>query len=148
MFTVTAGPNAVTDAAGVALCHSTRQDKRACNAARRRAVKAVWRAALIRAGLSDGVTVKCAETGAVIPFGAGIDDRDGLADFGHYYADALDGAYCGCNAYPIEGKANRDNGDARQDVSGWTDVEHAAYAAAFRAEALAAMTATKRKRAV
>ena len=148
MFTVTAGPNVVTDAAGAALCHSTRQDKGACNAARRRAVKAVWHAALIRAGLSDGVTVKCAATGARIAFGAGMDERDGFADFGHYVSDAADGAYCGCNAFPIEGSNNRSNGDARQDVSAWTATEHAAMRAAYRVESLAAMTATKRKRAV
>lgn len=148
MFTVTPGPFAVVDADGNALCHSPRQDKRSSNAARRRQVKAVWHAALIRAGLSDGATVKCAATGARIPFGAGEDNRDGFADFAHVTADAVDGAFCGCNAVPVEGKVNRDNGDARQAFTAWSAAEVEAFRLAFRVEALAAMTATKRRRAV
>src|SRR5690348_5587547 len=136
MFSVTPGPFAIVDAEGNALCHSARQDKRSSNAARRRAVRAVWEAALVRAGLSDGETVKCAATGAVIPFGRGVETRDGLADFGHIIADAHDGAYCGCNAVPVEGEVNRNNGDALQSSAGWTLEDRTLFAAAFRIEAL------------
>lgn len=150
VIAVTAGPFAVLDKDGNALCHGARQDKRSLNNGRRNIVKDEWKAALILAGLATATHAVLAD-GPVgmptAPFGAGVETRDGFADFGHVYADANDGAYCGCNAVPVEGKTNRNNKDGRQAIC-WSPAQQAAYGQAFRLLALARMTGTKRRRAV
>lgn len=146
MFAVTPGPFAVLDADGNALCHGTRQTRGNLNSARRRKAVDEWHAALTGAGLMRGTMVLCSDN-VWRDRGAGIDSRDGYADLGHIIADSHDGAFCGCNAVPVEGEANRTNGDARQAIE-WDAATRDAYAASFRAVALASMTKTKRARAV
>lgn len=146
MFAVTPGPFAVLDAKGNALCHGARQTRSALNSTRIRKVKGEWEAALTLAGLMSGTRVLCAD-GIVRDRGKGIDTRDGYADAGHIVADSHDGAFCGCNFVPVEGRANRDNGDARQAI-GWDAGTVEAYRQAFRSVALGAMTGTKRARAI
>lgn len=149
MFSVTPGPYAVTDRDGIALCHGARQTKSSLNSSRRAGVKALWREALVIAGLSDGTNVKVADgPSPVAPFGMGEDTRDGFADFAHITANAVDGAYCGCNAVPVEGATNRANGEARQGAPLWSAADHEAYRAAFRTLAIARMTKTKQARVV
>lgn len=147
MFAVTPGPLAVLDANGVALCHAPRQTRSALNSARRRMVVAQWEEALTLAGLMTGNMVKCTD-GVWRDRGKGEDMRDGYADFGHVVADSLDGAFCMCNALPIEGSQNREDGDARPSVEGWTYVDRRAFAAAVRDVARRNMTKTKRARMV
>jgi hypothetical protein len=144
MFSVTPGPFAVTDADGNALCHGARQTRSALNSARRRMVKTQWLEALTVAGMAHGTDVLCVD-GEWRNIGAGEDMRDGFADFGHVVADAVDGAFCICNAVPVEGKANRDNGDARQAI-GWTADQMTDYREAVRVVAARHMTGTKRAR--
>jgi hypothetical protein len=144
MFAVTPGPLAVTDTQGVALCHATRQTKRSLNSTTRRRVVAVWEDSLRDAGLMVGTRVLCTDM-VWRDRGRGEDQRDGYADFGHIVADSLDGAYCGCNALPVEGKTNREDGDCRPTVH--PDYPLEALRVAFRARALANMTNTKRNRA-
>lgn len=143
---VTPGPFAVVDKDGTALCHSPRQD-RTVNSRVRREVKAAWMEALKSAGLCEGTDLFCTD-GEWHSRGAGEDAREGLADFGHIIADANDGAFCGCNALPVEGKMNLENKDARQAYGYWTEEVRERYALAWRAVAMARMTKTKRSRAV
>lgn len=144
MFAVTAGPFAVFDTDGNAICHGVRQTRHALNSARRRKVIGEWEQALTDAGLMSGSRVVCSD-GVTRDRGRGEDNRDGYADFGHIIADSLDGAFCGCNALPVEGAQNRADGDARPSLA-WTTAQREAYAQAFRAVALATMTKTKRAR--
>lgn len=143
---VTAGPWAVLDKDGNALCHARRDTRAALNSSRRRRALGIWEDALKDAGLMRGTVAYC-EDGQWLDRGHGKDARDGYADAGHVVADTNDGAFCGCNFVPVEGKANRDNKDARQAI-GWDAATREAYGRAFRVRALAAMTGTKRARAV
>lgn len=144
---VTPGPFAVTDADGNALCHGARQTRRSLNNARRNmTVLAPWEEALTMAGLMSGDRVVCTD-GVTRSRGRGEDRRDGFADFGHIVADSLDGAFCGCNAVPVEGSQNRADGDCRPAIA-WTPAQVEAYRASFRIVALRNMTGTKRSRAV
>lgn len=145
MFSVTPGPFAVLDRDGNALCHSARQTRQASNSARRRAVIGAWERALTDAGLMSGDRVLCVD-GVTRDRGHGQDERDGYADFAHIVAESLDGAFCGCNAVPLEGSANRADGDARPAISSAWDAD--AYRAAFRRVALDTMPATRARRAV
>lgn len=146
MFTVTAGPAAVLDTDGNAICHAPRQTRSALNAPRRRMVVSQWEEALTLAGLMTGNMVKCAEDGVWRDRGRGIDNRDGYADFAHIVADSLDGAFCMCNAVPVEGSVNREDGDARPSMDGWTFTDRRAFVAAVRDVAIRNMTKTKRAR--
>jgi hypothetical protein len=143
---VTAGPFAVRDrVTGEPLCHGARQTRGSLNMARRRLVIAAWEEALTVAGLMTGDVVVCTDM-VERSRGRGMDARDGFADLGHIIADALDGAFCGCNAVPVEGRTNREDGDARPAIH-WTDDMLARYADAWREVALRTMTGTKRARA-
>jgi len=146
MFSVTPGPFVVYDADGNALCHSPRQTRQASNSARRRAVIAVWETALVNAGLMTGSVVKCADN-VTRDRGKGIDTRDGFADFGHIVSEHNDGAFCGCNAVPLEGSQNRADGDAMPSIL-WDADTREAYRLAFRAAALATMPKSRAARAV
>jgi hypothetical protein len=146
VLAVTPGPFAVRDrVTGEPLCHGARQTRGSLNSARRALVINAWEEALTVAGLMSGDNVTCTDN-VVRSRGRGMDSRDGFADFGHIVADALDGAFCGCNAVPVEGRTNREDGDARPAIH-WTDDMLNAYAVAFRAVALTRMTGTKRSRA-
>lgn len=144
MFAVTPGPFAVLDTEGHAICHAPSARKAGLDSRRKRETKAMWWEALTLAGLTRGTMVWAAD-GRWIERASG-GNRNGLADFGHIIADSSDGAYCGCNAVPVEGRANRENGDTRQAYEGWTAAQREAYAAAWRVVAMRNMTATKRAR--
>jgi hypothetical protein len=145
MFSVTPGPFAVTDEEGNALCHGPKQSKSALNSARRRMVKAQWLEALTVAGMAHGTDVLCTN-GEWLNRGEGEDMRDGYADFAHVIADANGGAYCICNAIPVEGSENRANGDARQSMGAWSLDQQTDYRSAVRIVAMRHMTKTKRSR--
>lgn len=153
-----AGPFAVRDASGAHLCGPNGLHK-GSNGNIRRDMRDRWEDALRRADLMRGECkwnragelVKCecevyAVSGEWLPRGHGEPGRDGFVDFGHVIADDSFGAYCGCNAVPVEGRTNREDRDARPViVAGWP-VEH--YRAAWREVALERMTRTKAARAV
>ncbi len=151
-MTVQAGMFAVVDAQGTALCHAPSQDKTA-NGKVRAEAKMLWKRALVRAGLAvwdangRDIDVLC-EDGIERNTDGASKVREGRADFGHIIANALGGAFCGCNAVPQEGSLNESLGDAAPSMLGWGAVECMAYAEAFRVEAIAAMTKTKRARVV
>lgn len=145
MFAVTGTDWTIRDAQGNALCHSERQTKDACNAARRRAIIGSWEDAMREAGIMTGTRVLCVD-GVERDRGHGQDERDGYADAAHIIADSVDGAFCGCNLVPLEGAQNRADGDARPTIdAAWPAV---AYAQAWRKVALATMPKTRARRAV
>lgn len=149
---VLAGMFAVTDAEGNALCHAPRQNKSA-NSRVRAAAREDWLRALKLAGLTRqtdaGLMLKDSESGAWVLRGEGVQARDGFADFAHDVADERGGAFCGCNAAPVEHVYQRDvQGLDRLTYRGWNRGDMDAYAEAFRLVALDRMTGTKRARAI
>jgi hypothetical protein len=143
-MTVISGPFAVLDIDGNALCHAPSQNKSA-NSKVKRAARELWLAALTDCGMVNADGIMCND-GIRRPRGAGETERDGFADFGHVIADTLGGAYCGCNAVAQGGTENRNSGDTRPSIAAGYDVN--GYAEAFRIRAIAAMTSTKKARAM
>lgn len=147
-MSVQMGIFAVTDAQGIALCHAPSQD-RSANGKVRMAAKALWIEACVMAGLAvrvgSDVEMLC-EDGVWRMRNGASKEREGYADFGHIIANAEGGAFCGCNAWAIEGHTNVLDDKAAPSFSGVGAVEMERYAEAFRALAIAAMTGTKRAR--
>lgn len=141
---VLAGPFAVFDRDGNALCHSPGQNRSAANSARKRRLREDFARACEDAGLVTANHRILTISGKSYPRGAGRDTRDAMADMGHIIADDRGGAYCLCNLVPQEGRENRSTDQGMPAIAADWPIDR--WASAVRTILIERMTGPKRQR--